>query len=488
MDYSVFTRLNEEIILSEFNLIRNSNQIYKTKLKSLNWRNSFNLSSTSSTSILINQVNQSRNYYQQLVLKYSTSPQNHSDSLQVDNPLSNELGNVWSTWFKDLDLKKIIHQDVQRSFPEINYFKHKLVQDKLSNLLFIYSKLNQSDGYSQGLHEILAPILLLCDLDSLPSSSTTTTSISTTPLSNEALARLVLCRDYIEHDTFTLFQAIMKHVRVFYDSNPSMSLPIERLSPNSQSTINSRSTIINNSINSSAPKLLVQPIVGIANRIQDKLLKTYDFELYSTLVALEIEPQIYIMRWLRLLFSREFSFNEIIELWTGLFAEDSELKLVEYIVVAMLLRIREAIITHQEDYTNALQLLLRYPLPNFQTSFKIEILLRQAIYLRDNTTAEAGERCRQENIDLGLESGEIDEEKRSRTPDSSVTILPPNPPSAATPVVYSTSQIAAALLAEGVGGIARRAELMGVNKALIGTFNDIRVSIQISRHSCSRKY
>lgn len=233
------------------------------------------------------------------------------------------------------------------------------------------------------------------------------------------------------------------------------------------------------SASNSTPKVLVQPIIAIAHRIQDNL-KIYDFELYSALISLEIAPQIYVMRWLRMLFSREFSFNEIILLWTGLFAEDSELKLLEYVVVAMLLRIREAILT-QHDYTNTLQLLLRYPLPISSLldqyekgNFRVEILLKQAIYLRDNTGAEAGERCREENIESGLESGEIEEGKRRRTPTRTTAL--PSPPAKAAPAAYSTSQIAAALLAEGVGGIARRAELMGVNKALIETFNDIRVS------------
>lgn len=45
-------------------------------------------------------------------------------------------------------------------------------------------------------------------------------------------------------------------------------------------------------------------------------------------------------RWIRLLFGREFPFNELLALWDTLFAEDPGLELVDMVCVAMLLRIR----------------------------------------------------------------------------------------------------------------------------------------------------
>ena len=45
-------------------------------------------------------------------------------------------------------------------------------------------------------------------------------------------------------------------------------------------------------------------------------------------------------RWLRLLFTREFSMPDALKLWDGLFACDSTLHLVQWVCVAMLIRIR----------------------------------------------------------------------------------------------------------------------------------------------------
>ncbi len=45
-------------------------------------------------------------------------------------------------------------------------------------------------------------------------------------------------------------------------------------------------------------------------------------------------------KWLRLLFGREFPFDDMLDMWDLLFAEDPSLSLMDLICVAMLLRIR----------------------------------------------------------------------------------------------------------------------------------------------------
>jgi TBC1 domain family member 5 len=45
-------------------------------------------------------------------------------------------------------------------------------------------------------------------------------------------------------------------------------------------------------------------------------------------------------RWIRLLFGREFPFDEVVQVWDLLLATDPNLDLVDYVCVAMMLRIR----------------------------------------------------------------------------------------------------------------------------------------------------
>jgi TBC1 domain family protein 5 len=156
-------------------------------------------------------------------------------------------------------------------------------------------------------------------------------------------------------------------------------------------------------------------------------------------------------------------------LWDGIFAEDPSLRIIEFISIAMLLRIRDALLA--SDYSGFLHLLLRYPAPD-DGDHRVSLLLQQAISLRDSVSALTGAQCRAENIALGATAGvasgdDDDSWRRSGTPTSS----------------KQEGASAASLLADGGGfvgdlakGVFGRAEALGINKALFGTFNEIRVS------------
>jgi hypothetical protein len=65
-------------------------------------------------------------------------------------------------------------------------------------------------------------------------------------------------------------------------------------------------------------------------------------------------------RWLRLLFTREFSMPDALKLWDGLFACDSTLHLAQWVCVAMLIRIRNE---RASSYHR-----LMYPFPHISLS------------------------------------------------------------------------------------------------------------------------
>lgn len=67
------------------------------------------------------------------------------------------------------------------------------------------------------MHELAAAILLVVDLDSIPSSA------EDDPVS------LTLSREYVEHDTWTLYEAVMKHAKGWYqwrEEEASISPPL----------------------------------------------------------------------------------------------------------------------------------------------------------------------------------------------------------------------------------------------------------------------
>lgn len=309
----------------------------------------------------------------------------------------------------------------------------------MTDLLFVWAKLNPEIDYRQGLHELLAPLLYAIDQDSLPSSST------------DSLPHLVLAREFVEADCWTLFSALMQQAVAYYD--PRNSIPIRiKAAP--------------------VGEIYVQPVVAMAGRIYESHVQKIDPEVFFALERLEIEPQLFAVRWLRCIFGRELPYDQDMLLWDGLFAADSSLRLIEFIVVALLIRIRGALL--DSDYTGALTLLLRYPSPiASETDYNIPLLILQAIYLRDNVSAAAGAVCNLQNIEVGATAGEASSLRGTRP-------RPTIPPDVTT--------ARGGLLAEGGGlvgelakGVYGRAEALGINKALFGTFNEIRVSYRTIR-------
>ncbi|EGO20969.1 hypothetical protein SERLADRAFT_475470 [Serpula lacrymans var. lacrymans S7.9] len=136
-------------------------------------------------------------------------------------------------------------------------------------------------------------------------------------------------------------------------------------------------------------KPYVAPIVETCNKIQGTFLRTVDPALYKSMQSAGIEPQIYGIRWLRLLFTREFPMHDAMALWDGLFSCVSSIAdTTEWICVAMLIRIRNKLIP--SDYSTQLTYLLRYPPTEEGSLNHIILLLRQAAALEMTRTPSTG--------------------------------------------------------------------------------------------------
>lgn len=194
--------------------------------------------------------------------------------------------------------------------PDNLYFREPSTQNILLDILFVYCKLNRDIGYRQGMHEVLAPIVWVVSRDAIETDGV--------DINHEESNRTMISsldRRFVEHDAFSLFGVVMQTAKTFYE-----------MGNNNDPTT---SGLLNNS-----------PIVERSKRIHEIYLHHADPELAEHLTAIEILPQIFLIRWIRLLFGREFPLEDVLGLWDILFAEDPGLDLVDLISVAMLLRVR----------------------------------------------------------------------------------------------------------------------------------------------------
>ncbi|KAJ2817030.1 hypothetical protein GGI24_005540 [Coemansia furcata] len=161
----------------------------------------------------------------------------------------------------------------------------------------------------------------------------------------------ILDRRFVEHDAFAMFDRLMRICLPWYQA-PSFTSP--RLKPMYKAGGNERQAAAD------AAKLHT-PIIAQCHLMMEKLASV-EPQLAGHLQSLEIEPQLFGIRWFRLLFSREFSkLSDVFMLWDILLADSGmdNLRLAEWIGIVFLLANRRQLL--QGDYADNLSTLLHLP-------------------------------------------------------------------------------------------------------------------------------
>ncbi|WAR10543.1 TBCD5-like protein [Mya arenaria] len=222
---------------------------------------------------------------------------------------------------------------------EIEFYRSESVRALMIDILFCYSREHPNISYKQGMHELLAPMIFVlhCDHQAFLHAS-----------EMESL-------EEVDPDSRAMFSQVMETVEPWYVSKEVYpTRPFARPQDLNPSNV----------------------IVTKLTRIQDYLLKKVDHELHGHLERQEIAPQIYGIRWIRLLFGREFPMQDILVLWDAIFADGIGFDLVDYIFVAMLLYLRDHLLS--SDYPSCLITLMRYPPVG-----DIHYFIEKARHLRD---------------------------------------------------------------------------------------------------------
>ncbi|KAI9217238.1 rab-GTPase-TBC domain-containing protein [Blastocladiella britannica] len=178
-----------------------------------------------------------------------------------DHPLSQSTESTWSRFFDQQQLHTLIGKDVPRTFPDHAFFEAPEVQAALAEILAVHS-LHRNMPYRQGMHEVAAVLYWLVDAEKLPGTNVVT----------EADRRAL---------TFWLYDAVMRIHGWIYERDVASKL---------------------------------------SHRFLHVYLRAIDAELYDHLVGLQVEPHLFGLRWLRVLFAREFpALETVTSLWDGLF-------------------------------------------------------------------------------------------------------------------------------------------------------------------------
>lgn len=219
------------------------------------------------------------------------------DSTDSHSSLSGEPDNEAGDLSPDIDLIDLLQADIPRTFPDVPYYQNSAVRCALFKILFIYAKQNPDIGYRQGMHELAAPMIQVVweDLNKLDSREGGASGEQYFKSDDSTSEKTVVVSDDAESDAYFLFCALMKQAKQWY------------LPTSSDSGVH-----------------IPPPIVAKSHYIQYKLLQNSDpvlsNQVAQALTLARAEPQLWALRWIRLLFAREVGVKNFLWLWDAIFA------------------------------------------------------------------------------------------------------------------------------------------------------------------------
>jgi hypothetical protein len=187
-------------------------ELQHSNLRILSWKMFLGLLSTPPRAEeWIKELNQQREQFNKLSQKYKQLSLDEIEDPNINNPLSLDITSPWSVFFEDEKLKKMIIQDIDRTYPEYTYFKQQWVKDMMLDILFIYSKENPEISYRQGMHELLAPVIYMLDQEKIPPSE-------------KSILSKIMDSKFIHHDAYIIFERLMKTTGIWFISKLSKKL------------------------------------------------------------------------------------------------------------------------------------------------------------------------------------------------------------------------------------------------------------------------
>ena len=280
----------------------------------------------------------------------------------TQNPLSNDSRSVYARHFQRQQVERAIDKDMSRLWSDDPFFDSEKAREDMKEILMEYCNEESSCEYRQGMHEVLSLVYYTLARDAEVVADIPKLGLADEEEEDQAAALRVICsKSSLVEDSFHVLGRILGQdgldVELLYRGNEAKS-PV-------------------------SPRGEQRTEVGeLANKIQAVLLKEVDAELSKKLADLDIHATSYMIRWLRLLFVREFSFAHCSLVWDAIFAEfcwkvqqgpstneeESSLgargyhlssSIVPQIAVAMLQFVRRDIL--DSDFSYAVRRLMRFP-------------------------------------------------------------------------------------------------------------------------------
>ena len=265
---------------------------------------------------------------------------------------------------EEKEIKKLIELDLSRTFQELSLFHDKKIKNILGHILFLWNKENSELGYQQGMNDILSIIFLSIYPYYFKNNDKNNFNIENLIKNNnynyiENAKNIYLFfhdEDELESDLFILFNSVMKKgVKSLYE--------FDFESKEEQIDFIKKYTLFKNEYNFEKEELNTPLNIRCTMLIEEKL-KILDKELYNHFNQIGLDCTIFLQRWLKCIFNREFELKDIYIIWDAIFATPDIKKgynfiKIDIIALSMILRIRDFLLLC--DQNQCFMILLQYP-------------------------------------------------------------------------------------------------------------------------------
>ncbi|RLN88429.1 hypothetical protein BBJ28_00014127 [Nothophytophthora sp. Chile5] len=261
----------------------------------------------------------------------------------------------WTQYFTDESLLYEINTDLNRLYPAGNegFFQNDVYIGALRRVLFVWCRLHPDVAYRQGMHDVVAVVLYAFLQPQKGGSGNGNDAVEDGDMpgdcrlpsdTGEQPAEPPVLPEHAEADTFLVFEAIMLFLKPFFEivkttrHDASSSVDDEddgrrlfssfTLKENDDvNTLfgpqSSQSATATSSASVKTGTRRQPALHQLCHHIQYELLQQKDPQLYYHLQNLEIVPETYCLRWIRLLFAREFAFSELLYIWDAMILDGS---------------------------------------------------------------------------------------------------------------------------------------------------------------------
>ena len=227
----------------------------------------------------------------------------------------------------------VIDNDIDRLYSDIEFFQQEEVRASIKRICKVFALQHPNVGYQQGIHE-LAGIIFYAYSEYFPVEGET---IIPFPEKFEPTFSILTKNGYTEHDTYITLEHLIEFMERSY----------------------------------------LNGALGVQDQCNElfDVLKSYNINIYNRFTELGIIPTTFGVRWLRVLFSREYDLDNVLILWDGIFCYGKGLLLSRSIFMVLMLD------ASREDDSNVLMKLMKTPTSGFSD---VNVLIRRSIqFIKD---------------------------------------------------------------------------------------------------------